>query len=69
MTRLEYFILMFSPNQLTDKVLLKNRERREKEEKSITIGEMVKFMGISILIKRFQCLSRQYFWSQTVPSK
>ena len=69
MTRLEYFILMFPPNQLTEMVRLTNRELKEKEEKSMTIGEMVEFMGICIIITRFQFLSRQYLWSQTAPSK
>ena len=54
MTRLEYFILMFPPNQLMEMVLLTKGEMREKEEKLMTIGEMVKFMGLCILITRFQ---------------
>ena len=69
MTRLGYFILMFPPNQLTEMVRLKNRELREKEEKSITICEMVKFMGLCIIITRFKFSLRQYLWSQTAPSK
>ena len=59
MTRLEYFILMFPPNQLTEMVRLTNRELKEKEEKSMTIGEMVEFMGICIIITRFQFSSRR----------
>ena len=35
----------------------------------MTIGEMVKFMGLCILITRFQFLSRQDLWSQAAPSK
>ena len=57
MTRLEYFILMFPPNQLTEMVRMKNRELTGKEEKPMTIGAMVKFMGICILITIFQFLS------------
>ena len=53
MTRLEYFILMIPPNQPKEMVRLTNRELREKEENSVTIGEMVKFMDICILITRF----------------
>ena len=53
-TRLEYFILMFPQNQPTEMVRLTKRELREKEEKSMTIGEMVKFMGLCIIITRFQ---------------
>ena len=68
-TRLEYFILMFPPNQLTEMLRLTNRELKEKEEKSMKFGEMVEFMGICIIITRFQFLSRQYLWSQTAPSK
>ena len=60
---------MFPPNHLTEMVRLTNREIREKEEKSMTIGEMVKFMGLCIPITRFQFSSRRYLWSQTAPSK
>ena len=35
----------------------------------MSIGEMVKFMGLCILITRFQFLSRQDLWSQTARSK
>ena len=35
----------------------------------MTIGDMVKFMGLCILIKIFQFFLRRYFWSQTAPSK
>ena len=69
MTRLESFIFMLPPNQLTEMVRITNRELKGNEEKSMTIGDMVKFMGIFILITRFQILLRQYLWSQTAPSK
>ena len=35
----------------------------------MTIGEMVKFMGLCILITRFQFSLYQDLWSQTSPSK
>ena len=35
----------------------------------MTIGKMVKFMGLCILITRFQFSSCRYLWSQTAPSK
>ena len=35
----------------------------------MTIGEMVKFMGLFILIIIIQFSSRQDLWSQTAPSK
>ena len=47
MTRLEYLILMFPPNQIMETIRLTNRELTEREEKSITIGEIVKFKGSS----------------------
>ena len=69
MTGLEYFKLMFPLNQLKEMVRLTNRELRGKEENSMTIGEMVKFMGICILVTRFQFFFGRYLWSQTAPSK
>ena len=69
MTRLENFISMFPSNQLTDMIRLTDRELREKEENSMTIGDMVNFMGLCIIITRFQFSSRQYLWSQTANSK
>ena len=35
----------------------------------MTVGEMVKFMRLCIIITRFQFLLRQYLWSQTAPPK
>ena len=67
--RLEYFILMFPQNQLMEMLRLTNRELRGKEEKSTTIGEMVKFVGLCILITSFQFSSRRDLWSQTARSK
>ena len=69
MTSLEFCILMFPMNQLTEMVRLTNREFKKKEEKSMTISEVVKFMGLCILIARFQFSSRRCLWSQNAPSK
>ena len=65
----EVFISMFPPNQLTEMVRITNRELREKEEKPMTIGEMVKFMGLCIIITRFQFSLSRYLWSKIAPSK
>jgi hypothetical protein len=68
-SRLDYFMLMFPPaeltliTQLTSEALVKDRK------KSTTKGEILKFFGVCILITRFEFSRRAALWSTTAPSK
>jgi hypothetical protein len=68
-SRLDYFLLMFPPEQLTLMHRLMNQKiRRISEEqrvtyKEMTKGELLKFIGILILATRFEFGRRSTLWS------
>ena len=68
-SRLDYFLMVFPPEELTliqrltsDQLLAIGRE-------GITQGELLRFFGILLLITRFEFTSRASLWSATAPSK
>jgi hypothetical protein len=69
MSRLDFFLLMFPNNQLTEMLTLRNRELRMRDAPDLTISKLLKFFGILILSSCFEFGSRSKLWSRTAPSK
>ncbi len=71
MSRLDYFLLMFPPEQLHQMVILTNEQMYLKSPplKPISQGELLKFFGVCILATRFEFLNRHDLWSTTSLSK
>jgi hypothetical protein len=68
-SRLEYFLLMFPPDQLAAIVTLTSENLLLKSKAPTTPGEVLKFFGVLILVTRFEFSSRSSLWSNTAPSK
>jgi hypothetical protein len=64
-SRLNYFFLMFPPNQLVAMIELTNVKLMAKGAKALTKGEMLKFIGVVILCTRFEFGERASLWSTT----
>jgi hypothetical protein len=69
MSRLEYFLLMFPPDQLSTMVTLTSENLLSKTKAATTPGEVLKFFGVLILVTRFEFSARASLWSNTAPSK
>mgnify|MGYP003546679353 FL=1 len=63
MSRLDFFLLMFPPKQLTDMVRLTNEALDRRQQKQTTKGEILKLFGIMILMTSFEFTSRASLWS------
>lgn len=68
-SRLEYFIFMFPPAQLNLMVNEANVQLEKENKQHTTKGEVLKFIGMCILITRFEFGNRSTLWSTTAPSK
>jgi hypothetical protein len=69
-SRMDYFLLMFPPSQLTLMHRLMNEEIcRIGGHKDVTKGELLKFIGILILISKFEFGKRAALWSNTAQFK
>ncbi|EEC46364.1 predicted protein [Phaeodactylum tricornutum CCAP 1055/1] len=68
-SRLEYFLLMFPPKQLTTMCQLTNNALVQQNKHIITTGELLRFFGIVILTTKFEYTSRSQLWSTTALSK
>jgi len=64
MSRLEYFLTMFPPDQFTALVELTNVQLRAHNEPETTKGEKLKFLGVIILITRFKFSNRRDLWKK-----
>ena len=69
MSQLEYFLLLFSPNQLDALVTHTNEQLSRKNLRKTTKGEMLKFLGVVILITRFKCKDRRELWKSATDFK
>ena len=69
MSRLDFFMLMFPPKQLEKMVLYTNDELEKKDGENMSKSELIKFLGLCILITRFQFSSRRNLWSTTATSR
>ncbi|EEC46907.1 predicted protein [Phaeodactylum tricornutum CCAP 1055/1] len=68
-SRLEYFLLMFPPKQLTTMCQLRNNALVQQNKHIITTGELLRFFGIVILTTKFEYTSQFQLWSTTALSK
>jgi hypothetical protein len=69
MSRLDYFLLMFPPDELSLIVTLTNENLVVKGKLGTTHGEVLKFFGVLILVTRFEYSARASLWSNTAPFK
>jgi hypothetical protein len=67
-SRLNYFLLMFPPDELCDIVALTSERLTAKGWNPVTTGEILKFFGVLVLTTRFEFSSRASLWSTTAPS-
>jgi Transposase IS4 len=68
-SRLDYFLFMFPPTQLTTTCSLTNEELLKHEKKATTKGELLRFFGIMILATRYEFRTRASLWSNVSPYK
>ena len=73
MSRLDFFLLMFPPNHLNEIVRLTNVQLRlipnQQSRKEMTKGELIKFIGICILVTKFEFKNRADLWQTKRRSK
>ena len=62
-SRLEYFLMLFPPEQLQLILQLTNNELAMARKNYTMAGEIVKFFGVMLLVTRFEFGSRASLWS------
>ena len=68
-SRLEYFLMLFPPQQLQLILQLTNNELAIARKNYTTAGEIVKFFGVMLLVTRFVFGSRASLWSNMTTNK
>ena len=68
-SRLEYFLMLFPPEQLQLILQLTNNELAMVRKTYTTAGEIVKFFGVMLLVTRFEFGSRASLWSNMTTNK
>ena len=68
-SRLEYFLMLFPPQQLQLILQLTNNELAMARKNYTTAGEIVKFFGAMLLVTRFEFGSRASLWSNVTTNK
>jgi hypothetical protein len=68
-SRLDYFLLSFPPAQLREMVRLTNIELTQDGKRETSAGEILKYMGIIVLMTQFEFSERAELWSKNAPSK
>ena len=66
---LEYFLMLFPPEQLQLILQLSNNELAMARKNYTTAGEIVKFFGVLLLVTQFEFGSRASIWSKTSTNK
>ena len=66
---LEYFLMLFQPEQLQLILQLTNNELAMERKNYTMPGEIVKFFGVMLLVTRFEFGSRASLWSNTSTNK
>jgi hypothetical protein len=69
LSRLEVFLLMMPPAQLELIVYCTNKMLNEKKRKETTKGEILKLIGVILLMTKYTFKSRGSLWSNETPSK
>ena len=68
-SRLEYFLMLFPPQQLQLILQLTNNGLAMARKNYTTAGEIVKFFGVMLLVTRFEFGSRASLWSNVTTNK
>ena len=68
-SHLEYFLMLFPPEQLQLILQLTNNELAMARKNYTTAGEIVKFFGVMLLVTRFEFGSRASLWSNVTTNK
>ena len=68
-SHLEYFLMLFPPQQLQLILQLTNNELAMARKNYTTAGEIVKFFGVMLLVTRFEFGSRASLWSNVTTNK
>ena len=68
-TAIDYFLMLFPPQQLREMVILTNRELYKLQLSETSPGEVLKFIGILMLCTRYEFGERRTLWSREPPSK
>ena len=68
-SRLEYFLMLFPPEQLQLILQLTNNELAMARKNYTMAGEIVKFFGVMLLVTRFEFGSQASLWSNTSTNK
>ena len=65
MSRLNFFLLIFPPAQLTQCTVLTNKVLKKEKLKETTTGEILIFFGIIVLMSKFEFNKRRDLWTNT----
>ena len=68
-SHLEYFLMLFPPEQLQLILQLANNELAMARKNYTTAGEIVKFFGVMLLVTQFEFGSQASLWSNTSTNK
>jgi hypothetical protein len=68
-SRLDVFLMMFPPKQLTSIVTYTNVELEDLNKRRTTKSEILKFFGFVVLCTKYEFSSRACLWSETSPTK
>ena len=68
-SRLEYFLMLFPPEQLQLILQLTNNELAMARKMYTMAGEIVKFFGVMLLVTQFEFGSRSSLWSNVTTNK
>ena len=68
-SRIEYFLMLFPPEQLQLILQLTNHELGMARKTYTSAGEIVKFFGVMLLATRFELGSRASLWSNVTTNK
>ena len=68
-SRLEYFLMLFPPEQLQLILQLTNNKLAMARKNYTTAGEIVKFFGVMLLVTRFEFGSQASLWSNVTTNK
>ena len=68
-SHLEYFLMLFPPEQLQLILQLTNNELAMARKTYTMAGEIVKFFGVMLLVTRFEFESRASLWSNVTTNK
>jgi hypothetical protein len=69
MSRLQIFEMMFPPNSFDTILTETNKQLIAKQRKQLTKGELYKFLGVMILITKFEFEKRRDLWAPIAPGK